>query len=409
MMDASESTQQPPAELEGPAGFRAGAVAAGVRKPGRLDLGTIICELPATAAAVTTRNVFCGAPVTVTRERLAASPFVRGLIVNSGISNVCTGEEGNADARRMARLAELALSAAEDSFLVASTGVIGEPLPVDRIARAVPELMASASAHGWGAFARAIMTTDLVPKIARRELPAAAGRPASSILGICKGSGMIEPNMATMLAFITTDYPLTPESAQRLIREASDRSFNCVTVDGDTSTSDMAILLSSGMAFGRAQADASSDEQFAAALDEVCIELAKAIARDGEGARHLVTIEIEGAAADADARRIAKTIANSPLVKTAIFGRDPNWGRIAAAAGRAGIDFDPTRVSLEVQGRRIFEHGRPRPFDRAELINLLGEHDVLIRLSVGEGPGQARVWTCDFSFDYVKINAEYTT
>lgn len=395
--------------IQGPAGFAAGGVCAGIKPSGRADLAAILCDVPATVAAVMTQNRFCGAPVTVNRERLAQRAVARGVIVNSGVSNVCTGEEGLADARKMTRLIELASNVEAESFLVASTGVIGERLPMDKIAMATPQLVASLAADGWGLFARAIMTTDTVPKISRRTVAADDDGPEAVVLGICKGSGMIEPNMATMLAFIATDYPLTPELAQQALVAAVNVSLNRVTVDGDTSTSDTTLLLSSGLAFGREDAGAASDKRFVAALTEVCVDLARAIARDGEGARHLITIDVVGAQDEASAHRIAKTVANSPLVKTAIFGRDPNWGRITAAAGRSGVAFDPDAVSLELQGRLIFERGRPRPFPRAELVEALGRDDVEIVLTVGTGPGSSRVWTCDMTYDYIKINAEYTT
>ncbi|MEN6627222.1 MAG: bifunctional glutamate N-acetyltransferase/amino-acid acetyltransferase ArgJ [Candidatus Sumerlaeia bacterium] len=402
-------THQPETTIQGPAGFVAGGVQAGIKKSGRADMGAILCEVPATVAAVMTKNRFCGAPVTLNRERIAKSATSRGVVVNSGISNVCTGEEGVENARAMARLIEMESGSEEESFLVASTGVIGEKLPMDKIAMAMPQLVASLSPEGFGLFARAIMTTDTVPKVSRRTVAADEGGREAVVLGICKGSGMIEPNMATMLAFIVTDYPLTPELAKSSLTAAVSRTLNRVTVDGDTSTSDTTVLLSSGLAFDRDDASAASDKRFVAALTEVCADLARAIARDGEGARHLITIDVVGAADEESAHRIAKTVANSPLVKTAIFGRDPNWGRITAAAGRSGIEFDPDEVSLELQGRLIFERGRPRQFDRAELIELLGRDEVDIRLTVGNGAGASRVWTCDMTYDYIKINAEYTT
>lgn len=405
----SNQQQTVDATIQGPAGFVTGGVCAGIKKSGRADMGAILCEVPATVAAVMTQNRFCGAPVTVNRERLAKSSVARGVIVNSGISNVCTGEEGLQDARTMARLIELSSNVEEGSFLVASTGVIGERLPMDKIAMAMPQLVASLSAGGWGLFARAIMTTDTVPKVSRRTVGADEDGGEAVVLGICKGSGMIEPNMATMLAFIATDYPLTPELAKQALVSAVGLSLNRVTVDGDTSTSDTTLLLSSGLAFEREDATTASDKRFIAALTEVCVDLARAIARDGEGARHLITIDVVGTEDEESAHRIAKTIANSPLVKTAIFGRDPNWGRITAAAGRSGIEFDPDAVSLELQGRLIFERGRPRPFHRDELIEALGRNEVDIRLTVGSGSGSSRVWTCDMTYDYIKINAEYTT
>jgi glutamate N-acetyltransferase/amino-acid N-acetyltransferase len=399
--------------IAGPKGFMAGGACAGLKPSGALDMAAILCDRPVVAAAVTTQNQFCGAPVTVVRERLEADPHARGVLINSGIANVCTGEKGLADARAMAAAAEHAAGAGQDSCLVASTGVIGQPLPMDKIQAAVPGLIQSLDKEGWATFARAIMTTDTVPKIARRAFKVSTGLTGSAtvtVLGVCKGSGMIEPNMATMLAFIATDYPLGPAQARQMLVHACDRSFNRVTVDGDTSTSDMAILLSSGAAFERRLADDAKEKKFRAALNEVCEELARAIARDGEGATKLVTVDATGARNDADAHRIAKTVANSPLVKTALFGNDPNClGRIAAAAGRAGVAFDQAGVNIRLQGKWLLKKGTPVKFDREAMSQALKASEVTIEIHIGPGKGAARVWTCDLSYDYVKINAEYTT
>jgi glutamate N-acetyltransferase/amino-acid N-acetyltransferase len=406
--DAAEST----ALIEGPQGFVAGGVKAGLKPSGAPDLAAILSDRPATVAAVTTQNRFPGAPVLVARERVAGGQPIRGVIVNAGISNVCTGERGLADAREMTRLAAEAVGAGEEEFLVASTGVIGAPLPMDKIRAAIPLLMAALSPTGWADFARAIMTTDTRRKVSRRVLTlrdgAACPRPPV-ILGICKGSGMIEPNMATMLAFLATDYPLTPEQAGAALRHGVERTFNRVTIDGDTSTSDMAILMANGAAVDRRALAPGDAEHFEAALGEVCEELARMIARDGEGATCLVVVEVDGADDDAQAHRVAKTVANSPLVKTAFFGHDPNWGRICAAAGRAGVAFDPANVSLRLQGTLIFQDGMPVAFGRSALARALDEPKVLVQLRIGHGPGHACVWTCDLTYDYVKINAEYTT
>jgi glutamate N-acetyltransferase/amino-acid N-acetyltransferase len=405
----SESIDTP---IVGPLGFTAGAVKAGLKPSGKPDLAAFVSDRPAAAAAVTTTNRFPGAPVIVVRERIAAGRPLRGAIVNAGISNVCNGDQGLADAREMTALAAAGAGADAGEFLVASTGVIGVPLPIDKIRRAAPELMKSLTPDGWGAFARAIMTTDLRPKVSRRTLKLtsedAAPHPPS-ILGVCKGSGMIEPNMATMLAFVTTDYALPAGQADAVLRRVVDRSFNRVTVDGDTSTSDMVVLMANGAAVQRGAPTPADDEHFEAALGDVCEELARMIARDGEGATHLIVIEVEGADGDSDAHRIAKTIANSPLVKTAVFGHDPNWGRICAAAGRAGVDFDAAEATLRVQGTTLFRGGLPVAFDRAAVVEALKAEEVLVQLRVGGGPGHARVWTCDLTYDYIKINAEYTT
>jgi glutamate N-acetyltransferase/amino-acid N-acetyltransferase len=399
------------ASLSGPLGFAAGGMAAGIKRSGKPDLAAILSDRPAVAAGVTTTNRFPGAPVLVVRERLAAGRPLRGVIVNAGISNVCDGERGLANAREMTLLAARAAGVGDDAFLVGSTGVIGVPLPMEKIRAATPKLFAGLTTDGWDAFARAIMTTDMQPKLSRRTvtLTNAAAARAPTILGVCKGSGMIEPNMATMLAYLVTDYPVDAGRAGAIVRRAVDRSFNRVTIDGDTSTSDMAILLANGAALDRAAATAADDERFEAALGEVCEELARMIALDGEGATHLITIDVEGAEDDAAAHRVAKTIANSPLVKTAVFGHDPNWGRICAAAGRAGVAFDPADVTLRLQGTTIFQNGAPVAFDREALSQALRARDVALQLRIGDGPGSARVWTCDLTYDYVKINAEYTT
>ncbi|HOR29618.1 MAG TPA: bifunctional glutamate N-acetyltransferase/amino-acid acetyltransferase ArgJ [Candidatus Sumerlaeota bacterium] len=407
---ASTADEIPP--LRGPKGFRAGGIAIGLKASGRLDLAAIVSDRPATAAGVMTQNLFCGAPVTVARQRLAASPRLRGLIVNSGIANACTGEQGVLDAVAMAGALEGAIGAAPGECLAASTGVIGHRLPIDRIAAETPRLVDSLADDGFGVFAPAIITTDLQPKWARRTVRMGAfprSGPSVTILGVAKGSGMIEPNMATMLAFITTDYPLGPGQARQIVRRVADATFNCVTVDGDTSTSDMLLLLANGAAMERRTTDAARDERFEAALREVCESLARQIARDGEGANHLVTIEVNGAPDDDGARRIAKAIANSKLVKTALFGHDPNWGRICCAAGYAGVPFKPEEFDLKLQGRAVMRAGLPARFDRAALAHALRKEHILIQATVGPGRGRARVWTCDLSYDYVRINAEYTT
>lgn len=398
----------PAPKIEGPKGFVAGGFTAGIKASGSMDLGMILCDRPAVAAAITTTNLFCSAPVILCRQRLASSPRMRGVIVNSGCANACTGDKGLKDAEAMARAAEEAAGAQPGEFLVASTGVIGQPLPLDKINAATPELVKSLSASGWEEFAQAIMTTDLVRKMSRRTIRLGFSSHAT-ILGVCKGSGMIHPNMATMLSFIVTDYPLGPAQARQILNHAADRSFNALTVDGDTSTSDTLVLLSSGAALARKDATDALDEKFTAALTEVAQELTQMIARDGEGATKLITIEVNGASDNAAAKKIAKSVANSPLVKTAIFGNDPNWGRICCAAGYAGVPFDVNQFTLKLQGKQTMKNGLPIKFDRPLLREALKSKDVLIQMSVGEGPGSARVWTCDLTYDYIRINAEYTT
>lgn len=412
----AKKTITKPAESElisGPKGFVAGGITAGIKASGSPDLAMILCEMSAASAVVTTTNLFCSAPVLLCRERMQSlsKPFMRGVIVNSGIANACTGEAGYKNACTMVVEAEKSLGVPEHSFFVASTGVIGQHLPMPIIKQAIPQLAASLSATGWEAFERAIMTTDLVPKIERREIKIGKGACAKTavVLGLAKGSGMIHPNMATMLSFIVTDYPLTQSQAKTMLHKACDGSFNCLTVDGDTSTSDTLILMSSGAVAKRSEVDKTSDALFESALMDVSVGLSKKIARDGEGASKLVTIEVIGSRTDIDARIISKSIANSPLVKTALFGNDPNWGRICCAAGYAGVPFDVMGFSLKLQGKSVMRHGLPVKFDRAVLSELLKHDEVLIQVCVGGGKGRACAWTCDLSYDYIRINADYTT
>lgn len=393
----------------GPKGFRAGAVAAQIRYRGRTDLAALVCERPAVTAAVTTRNLFCSAPVLLCRRRLHQTPYARGVIVNSGIANACTGDRGWRDAETMANDAERILGGTSGgTFLVASTGVIGEFLPTDRIHQAMPALAESLHPEGWQDFARAIMTTDTVPKISCRTVDL-SGEAQATIIGVAKGSGMIHPNMATLLGFLATDYPLEPRQADALLRRVTERTLNCVTVDGDTSTSDTVLLMAGGAAATRDQVNTQDDAAFEAQLTRVAEDLARDIAADGEGATHLITVQVTGATDHTAAQRVAKTIAGSNLVKTAIFGRDPNWGRICCAAGYAGVPFDPGSFRLRLQNHLIMDNGLPTPFDREALNLALTEHDVAIHVDLGQGSGRAHAWTCDLTYEYVKINAEYTT
>lgn len=398
--------------IAGPRGFLAGGITAGIKPSGKPDLAMIASDTPAVAAAVTTKNLFSSAPVLLCRARLQESPRARGVLVNAGVANACTGAPGLRDAEAMATMAEKATQADAGEFLVASTGVIGKRLPMDVIRAGVPKLAAQLRPDGWGDFARSIMTTDLVPKLSRQTVrigSALRRGPVATVLGICKGSGMIHPNMATMLAFIVTDYPLGAGQARQMLRRVTEQSFNCLTVDGDTSTSDTLLLLANGAACNRREVNAASDARFEAALLEVAQDLTRQIARDGEGATRLVTVEVAGARDEAGARQIAISIAKSSLVKTALFGHDPNWGRICCAAGYAGVSFDIDKFSLKLQGKTVMKRGLPVAFDRAALAQALDTKDVLVQVKLGEGSAEARVWTCDLTYDYVKINAEYTT
>jgi glutamate N-acetyltransferase/amino-acid N-acetyltransferase len=407
MSPKTPSCNEPPALLR-PLGFTAGGVHAAVKPSGALDLGAILCGRPAVTAAVTTTNLFCGAPVTLCRERIASSPHMRGVIVNSGNANTATGKAGLRHARAMATRAEASAGAEAGQFLVCSTGVIGVALPIDRIMAATPELIATLSVDGWEDFARSIMTTDTVAKLSSRAIKLRRGR-EGRILGVAKGSGMIHPNMATMLAFIATDYPLAPAQARRILKRVVDGSFNCISVDGDQSTSDTVILMSSRAALNRREVTGADDKKFEAALAEVAQDLARAIARDGEGATKLITIEVAGARHAPDARQIARAVANSSLVKTALFGNDPNWGRICCAAGYSGALFEAHDFSLKLQGQTLMRRGLPVRFDPKALRRALDAPEIMIQIKVGGGKGSARMWTCDLTYDYVKINAQYTT
>jgi glutamate N-acetyltransferase/amino-acid N-acetyltransferase len=375
-----------------PRGFRVAAVAAGIKKSG-LDLALITSDAAATTAAVYTRNAFPAAPILVSRENLAqSSNRCRAILVNAGNANAVTGEQGMAAARRSAAEVSGHLDCPASQVFVSSTGVIGRPLPVDKISRALPQLFQELSAESAETFARAIMTTDTVPKIATTE------NSGIRITGFAKGSGMIHPNMATMLSFILTDAKLEFAELDRALRLAVDRTFHCITVDGDTSTNDVVVV----MANGTAKASASI-ESFSEQLTGVCETLAKAIARDGEGATKFVELTIEGAPSDAAAREIGRTIARSPLVKTAIYGCDPNWGRLICAVGNSGVPLTGERVDLYIDELPLIGG------DLAAVAERLKAKDIRIRVALNSGTGRARVWTCDLTEDYIRINADYTT
>jgi len=397
-----------------PLGFLAGAAAVGVKKLSeKPDVGLLVCETDAQAAAVFTQNKVCAAPVTVSRAHLAARRTMRGIVANSGNANACTGRRGLADARAMARLAAARIGCPAEAVLVASTGVIGHLMPMDKVAAGI-ERAAAARARGPEAdlaFARAIMTTDTRPKQAGVRFPM-RGRTVT-VAGASKGVGMLAPNMATMLGFLTTDAPVRAALLRKVLRRAADATFNCLTVDGHTSTNDTLVLLASGLAFDAGAKPIAEGSAEAAALEAavfaVCDSLARQIADDAEGGTKTLEILVTGAAGDAEARRAAAAIANSPLVKTAFFGEDPNWGRIVSAAGFAGISSGPETMRLTLGGLVIFNRGTPVEADAAELKAAMKAHDITVHLDLGAGKGRARYLTCDFSYDYVKINAEYTT
>lgn len=386
-----------------PNGFRVAGVACGIKSKGTEDIALIVAERPCVVAGVYTTNQVVAAPVVLDRER-TPSAHARAVVVNSGNANACTGELGMENARRMTALAASHVGCAADQALVMSTGIIGQQLPMEKVEAGIADAAAAlgnSEAHLLAA-ARGIMTTDTKTKLA------SVTNGGYTITGIAKGSGMIGPNMATMLGVVLTDAVLTPETAQRLLAGITERSFNSINVDGHTSTNDTVLLLASGAAHPMSNKDAM--DQFAQDLETVCVDLAKQIVIDGEGATHLVEISITGAATDADARTIAQAIANSPLVKTAFAGNDPNWGRIVSAAGYAGPQMDIAHASLQLNGITLFEHGTPATFDAPALAQNMRDHrDMLVELSVGQGRGAARYWTCDLTHEYVTINADYHT
>jgi glutamate N-acetyltransferase / amino-acid N-acetyltransferase len=389
-------------------GFRAAGVRAGIKTQG-LDVALIVSDVPASVAGVFTRSTVVGAPVELSRAKVRRGRG-RAIAVNAGVSNVAMGARGLRDARAMAALAARAVGCSDDEVFVASTGVIGHPLPMDKIGRGIADAAQALRPDGLADASRAIMTTDLVAKtaIARTRID---GRTVTTA-GIAKGSGMIEPNMATMLSFLVTDAAVAPPLLRKLLRAAADQSFNRVTVDGESSTSDTVLLLANGVAGHAPLRDASSAgaRRFAAALGEVSQELARAIARDGEGATKLVTVTVSGARTADDATRAAKRVANSMLVKTALFGGDPNWGRIlqTIGAGRVALRLDRTEVRLG--GVAVFRNGSPTgDVARRRAGRALRANDIEVAVALGAGRHAATVWTCDLSYDYVRINADYTT
>lgn len=400
-----------------PRGYKAAGIKAGLKPSGLADLALILSDVEAIAAGVFTTSYVRAACVDYCRQRLQAKPTARAILCNAGQANAATGSQGWLDALESAMAVAHALNIKSESVLLASTGVIGERIPLQKLKAAIPQLVAALSETGSDAAANAILTTDLVPKSIALETTI-GDRPVR-IGGIAKGSGMIHPNMATMLAFITCDAAVSPHLWQEMLTRAAQRSFNSITVDGDTSTNDSLIALANGQSRTPAIMEVGEEaKKLEAMLTAVCQHLAKAIARDGEGATCLMEVQVTGAPDEQAARQIAKTIAGSSLVKSAIFGRDPNWGRIAAATGRAGVPFEQGNLRIQLGDFVMMENGQPLPFDRAaanEYLkkaaagNYLKEDTVLICVSVGDGHGSATAWGCDLSYDYVKINAEYTT
>jgi len=395
-----------PESLAEVTGIRIGTGAAGLRKGGRDDLAVLLCDPGTRAAACFTRNRFQAAPVIIARERLAASPAPRALVINSGNANAGTGEDGLDDARTVCRAVAGLADVAEAEVLPFSTGVIGQRLPCDRMIEALPGIIEAARPDGWLEAASAIMTTDTVPKGATRRLQTNQG--TVTLTGVVKGSGMICPDMATMLAFVATDAGLPDGALADGMSQAVERSFNRITVDGDTSTNDACLLLATGRRGELAGADL---EHFQEALEDLCRELAQAVVRDAEGATKFVEIAVTGAGSDADARAIALTVAHSPLVKTALFASDANWGRILAAVGRAPVErLEVDRVGIAINGCEVVSGGGLDPDYREEQgAAAMAEEEIRIAIDLGIATGACTVWTSDLSHGYVSINAEYRT
>jgi glutamate N-acetyltransferase/amino-acid N-acetyltransferase len=382
-----------------PQGFRYGAVYAGIRKVPKDDLCLIVSDMPASAASVFTKNRVVAAPVDVARSNLRVSRGrVRAILVNAGNAN-CATRTGEAVALTSVRETAKALEIEAHEVLPASTGVIGVELDPCKIVSALPGLKDSLRASAFPEVSRAIMTTDTVAKTAFAELK------GFSIAGMTKGSGMIQPNMATTLGFVMTDARVTPAELRPILKRAISRTYNRISVDGDTSTNDMVCVLANGVSGVK-----PSLKAFEGALTQVLESLAQQIARDGEGARKLVTIDVEGAPTEGAAEKIARSIANSPLVKTAIAGSDPNWGRVICAAGYSGVAFDPRKVDIDMQGMAVCRGGLAADFSEADLTKKLDAKECSIRFTIrGRGKGKARFWTCDFTEDYIKINGSYRT
>jgi len=404
-----------------PRGFRFAATSAGLKKRGHtgsLDVALIVSDAPASAAAVFTQNLVQAPPVILSRAHVQASPdSMRAVIVNSGNANCSVGPGGMAASRATARHVAKILGCGVEQVVVCSTGVIGVPLPVERILKVAPGLAAALefSPRAFDGLTRAIMTTDTRPK--RAAANCSIGGKTVRVAGCAKGAGMIHPNMATMLSFVVTDAAIAPNILDRALREVVKRTFNCITVDGDSSTNDTLLVLANGASRARRITRASGGDytKFAAALEKVCHALAVGIVADGEGATHVVEIEVRAAPSDRAAKQVAQTIALSSLVKTAIAGADPNWGRILAAAGRAGVPFNPDHTEIWLGGMKMY--GPPKggsssialPLDERAAHRRLLEKNVPIIVDLHHGKGSARVWTCDFTQEYVHINASYRT
>lgn len=392
-------------------GIRLGTVSAGIKTPGRADLVLIEVAGGSECAAVFTQNAFCAAPVTVAKAHLLHSRQPRYLLINTGNANAGTGAAGIANAQACARAVASAANVSPEAVLPFSTGVIGEPLPIDRIEAAIPDAVDALTDTGWAPAATGILTTDTRPK--GHSVKCSVDGIDFVVTGIAKGSGMIRPNMATMLAYVATDLAVENNLLQTILSHVVERSFNRITVDGDTSTNDACVLLATGVA-GNQPLDTEESNLYRALFDAVecvCVLLAQGLVRDGEGASKFVTVEVEGALSEAEALEVAYTIAHSPLVKTALFASDPNWGRLLGAIGRADVEaLDVDKVAVFLNDTLIAEKGcRAAAYTEEQGVDAMAPEDITIRVQLGRGEQRATVWTTDFSYDYVRINAEYRT
>ena len=405
-MTLQETAAATSGAVTAPQGYRAGGTVAGIKESGLPDLALLVADGPAVAAAMFTTNVVQAAPLLVSQEHIRDGRL-RTVVVNSGNANCATGERGIADAREMARLAAERAGCAPSEVFVNSTGVIGHCLPMEKLTQAIPTV--PLSRDGGAAFARAIMTTDTFPKEALTEFQA-HGR-TYRLGGCCKGAGMIHPNMATMLAFLTTDAAVEADVLRMRLGAAVDRTFNMVTVDGDTSTNDTALILANGVAGGPPidGGDGDAIAAFDAALLEVCTKLAQDIARDGEGATKLIETLVTGAASWQEARQVARTVVRSPLLKAALSKGDPNWGRVLMAAGYAGVRFDPATMRLWLGEQLLFEHGAGAGVAPGAAAAAIRGDTVRIRIDLGQGQAEATAWGCDLTEEYVRFNADYVT
>ncbi len=390
-------------------GFTTAGMFCGIKNNKEKDLALIYSEEPSVAAGVFTLNKVVSPTITWCQQTIKSSKKFRAIIANSGNANACTGPKGMEDCKSLASKLSQKLSVEPKEILIASTGIIGVPLPINKIVKALPALSSKLSPVGWVSSAEAIMTTDLTPKF--KSLSFYIGKDKITMGGIAKGSGMIHPNMATMLAFIATDASIDKKTLGRALREANNKTFNRITVDGDTSTNDMAILLANGKAENKSiRAGSSAYDKFVGKLTEICLYLAHKIVLDGEGATKFVTIRIQGAKAKTHAHRVAKSVATSSLVKTALFGQDPNWGRIIAAVGYAGVPFNPDKVQISLNGSVLFNNGVPaKGALQSTLRKKMRSKNISIVIDLKSGIHSCEVYTCDLSYDYVRINAEYTT